>query len=136
MNRRLKRAFLVYAMSAGLGMPCCAFQPSSRTHLEREVQQLHWITIPPHSHLVSQHAATIKGWDATADWEFQSDYSADAYQRWVTRRLREDFQIRQASGSYLRFTKDAQGDVETLSLMTAPSAGALQVTVKLDLYPD
>ena len=92
--------------------------------------------IPPDSHTVNQHPLTLQGLRATASWEFDSSDAPDAYKRWVTSRLRPDFQVRETANSGLRFSKYAHGDEETLSVETASSSGTLHVTVKLEIYPD
>jgi hypothetical protein len=73
---------------------------------------------------------------ASANWEIESNYGPDAYKRWVTSRLRPDFQIRETANSHLQFSTYAHGDEETLSMETASSFGILHIAVKLEIYPD
>jgi hypothetical protein len=102
----------------------------------REVEHLQKLTIPPDSHLIDEHPPTIQGWVARADWEFQTNYSADAYNSWVAEKLRPDFHAYGSPSSPTRFSKYEQGDVEMLSVATAPLAGMLRVTIELEIYPD
>jgi hypothetical protein len=104
--------------------------------LQRKVEHLQELTIPAGSHLIDQHPPTIQGWVARADWEFQTNYSADAYYGWVAEKLRPDFHAYGSPSSPTGFSKYDQGDVEMLSVGTVPFAGMLRVTVKLEVYPD
>jgi hypothetical protein len=136
MSRLLKSVIALSMLSAWAALSRCTFDPSPDTHLQREVEHLQKLTIPPDSLLIDQHPPTIQGWVARADWEFQTHYSADAYSGWVAEKLRHDFHAYGSPSSPTRFSKYDQGDVEMLSVVTVPFAGMLQVTVKLEIYPD
>ncbi len=73
---------------------------------------------------------------AHADWEFQTNDAADTYKGWVAGQLRPDFQIQEGAGSSTRFNKYDRGDVEMLTVATAPKGGMLRVSVNLEIYPD
>ncbi len=136
MNMFLKSIIAASLFSMGMMLPNCTPKTDSDTYLQREANELQRRTLPPHSRLVDQHPLTLQGLEVTAGWEFESNYDPGAYHHWVTNSLRPDFQIRETANSGLRFSKYAHGDVETLSVETASSSGTLQVTVKLEIYPD
>jgi hypothetical protein len=117
-------------------LPSCTPTFNSDMPFQPEASDLQQRTIPSGSYLVNQHPLTRREWGASASWEIESDYSSDAYKSWVTSRLRPDFQVRETANSRLRFSKDAQGDVETLSMEMVSSTGTLHVAVKLEIYPD
>jgi len=135
-NWFLKFMIAAVALSAWIGLLSCAPKIDSDTYLQQEVSDLQRRTIPPDSRRINQHSFTRRELGASASWDFESDDAFDAYKSWVTSRLRPDFQARETINSRLRFSKDVQGDVETLSLETASSSGALHVAVKLEIYPD
>ena len=136
MNRFLKTVIAACVLTAWGTFPSCIPEVSADAQIQREAADLQERTVPLDSHLLAHHSLALQGWIASADWEFLSNYSADAYYHWVTSKLRADFQIHETSNSYLQFSKDADGDVETLSIKTAPSSGMLRVAVKLEIYPD
>ena len=136
MNRLLKSITAVSVFAAWLTLPSCTPTFSSDMSLQQEASEIQHRTLPPGSRLVKQRPLTFQAWGASASWELESDYGPDAYKSWATSRLRPDFQVRETANSRLRFSKDAQGDVETLSLETALSSGTLHVEVKLEIYPD
>lgn len=136
MSRLLKTIIIVFVLVAWGTLPSCLSEVSSETHLQQEASHLQERTTPPDSRLVSQDPPTIQAGVACASWEFQTNYSADAYKRWLINRLQPDFQVHEAPNSGLRFNKYAQGDVEMLTVKTASSSGILQVAVKLEVYPD
>jgi len=106
------------------------------TYLQQEASELQQRTLTPDSRLVNRHPLAHQGLGASASWEFDSNYDRDAYNHWVTSRLRPDFQVGETGNSALRFSKYAHGDQKTLSVETTSSPGALHVTVKLEIYPD
>ena len=136
MNRFLKSMIAASVLSAWVTLPSCTPKIDSDTYLQQEASDLQQRTLPPDSRLVNQHPLTHQGSGASASWEFDSNYAPDTYNRWVTSRLRPDFQVRETANSRLRFSKYAHGDEETLSVETASSSGTLHVTVKLEIYPD
>jgi len=117
-------------------LPSCTPKFNADMSLQQVANELQQRTLPPGSRLVNQRPFTVQVWGASASWELESDDGPDAYKSWVTRRLRPDFQVRETANSHLRFSKDAHGDVETLSLEMVSSTGTLHVAVKLDIYPD
>jgi len=131
MNWHLKSMVAVSVLSAWVTLPSCTPKIDSDTYLQHEASELQQRTIPSGSHRVNQHPLTRRRWGASADWELEPDYGPDAYKSWVTSRLRPDFQVRETANSRLRFSKDAQGDVETLSVEMVSSTGTLHVAVKL-----
>jgi hypothetical protein len=135
-NRGLRTAIAVSVLSAWGYLPSCTPATQPDTYLEREVRELQQRTMPADSHLVRQHSPAIQGWAARADWEFESNYSPDAYFRWVTGRLEPDFRIHETANSPRRFSRYTQGNVETVSIETASASGALHVAIKFELYPD
>jgi len=135
-NRLLKSITLVSVFASWITLPSCTPKFNSDMSLQQEANELQQRTLPPGSRLVNENRLTRQTWGASARWEFESNYGGDAYNRWVTSRLRPDFQGRETANSGLRFSKYAHGDVETLSVDTALSSGALHVAVKLELYPD
>jgi hypothetical protein len=132
MNRFLKSIIAASLFSMGMGMmlPNCTPKIDSDAYLQREANELQRRTLRPHSRLADQNPLTLQGLGAIAGWEFESNYDPDAYNRWVTTRLRPDFQVRETAYPGLRFSKYARGDVETLSVETVSSSGTLHVTVK------
>jgi hypothetical protein len=135
-NRLLKSITVVFVFAAWITLPSCAPKFNSDRSLQQEANELQQRTLPPGSRLVNEDRLTRQNWGASARWEFESNYGADAYNRWVTSRLRPDFQARETANSVLRFSKYAHGDVEALSVETALSSGALHVAVELEIYPD
>ena len=135
-SRLLKSVLALSMLAACAALSSCTFDPSPDTHLQRKVEHLQELTIPAGSHLIDQHPPTIQGWVARADWEFQTNYSADAYSGWVAEKLRSNFQAYGSPGCPRRFSRYDHGDVETLSVVTVPFGGMLRVTVKLEIYPD
>lgn len=136
MNWHLKSMIAAAVFSAWMILPSCTPKIDSDKYLQQEASDLQQRTLPSDSRLVNQHPLTHQESGASASWEFDSNYAPDAYNRWVTSRLLPDFQPRETASSRLRFSKYAQGDVETLSVETASSSGTLHVTVKLEIYPD
>ncbi len=136
MNRLLKCTIAFSVFAAWITLPSCTPKTDPDTYLEQEASDLQRRTIPPGSRLINQHPLTFQGLGASASWEFDSNYAPDAYNRWVASALKPDFQVRETTNSRLRFSKDALGDVETLSVETASSSGTLHVTVKVEIYPD
>jgi hypothetical protein len=136
MNMLLKTAIALFMLLAWGTLTSCTSKTTPDTHLQQEVDRMQKRTIPSDSRLIDQHLSAIHGWVARADWEFQTNYSAATYNEWLADKLRPDFQIQQGASPSTRFSKHDQGDVEILSVATAPSAGMLQVTVKLEIYPD
>ena len=136
MTRLLKSVIAVSMLAAWAALTSCTFDPGPDTRLQREVEHLQELTIPPGSHLIDQRPPTIQGWVARADWEFQTNYSADEYSGWVAEKLRPDFHAYGSPSSLTGFSKYDQGDVEMLSVVTVPFAGMLQVTIRLEIYPD
>ena len=136
MNMLLKIVIALLMLLAWGTLTCCTSEISPDTHLQQEVDRLQKRTIPPDSRLIDQHLPAIHGWVARADWEFQTNYAADTYNEWVADKLRPDFEIPEGASSPPQFSKYHQGDVEILSVVMAPTAGMLQVTVKLEIYPD
>jgi len=136
MNMLLKTAIALFMLLAWGTLTSCTSETTPDTHLQQEVDRMQTRTIPSNSRLIDQHLPAIHGWVARADWEFQTNYAADTYNEWVADKLRPDFQIQQGARPSTRFSKHDQGDVEILSVVTAPSAGILQVTVKLEIYAD
>ncbi len=136
MNRLLNSIIAACALSVWMALPSCTPTFDSDAYLHHEVSDLQQRTIPSGSQLVNEHPLTRREWGASASWEIESDYSPDAYRNWVTSALRPDFQVREAANSHLVFSKDVQGDAETLSLETTSSSGTLHVAVKLEVYPD
>jgi hypothetical protein len=134
-NRLLNSIVAACALSVWTTLPSCTQKIDSDTYLQQQASELQQRTLPPDSRLVNQHPLTHQGLGASASWEFESSYAPDAYKSWVTGRLQPDFQVRETANSRLLFSKDAQGDVETLSLETAASSGTLHVAVKLEIYP-
>jgi hypothetical protein len=136
LSRPLKSVIALSMFSVWAVLSACTLNPNPDTYLQREVEHLQELTIPLDSHLVNQHPPEIQGWVVRADWEFQTNYSADAYNSWVAEKLRPDFQAHGSPGSPARFSKYDHGDVETLSVEAAPFAGMLRVTLNLVIYPD
>ena len=136
MNMLLKTVIALLMLLAWGTLACCTSETSPDTHLQQEVDRLQKRTIPPDSRPMDQHLPAIHGWVARADWEFQTNYAAHAYNEWVADKLRPDFEIHDGASSPPQFSKYQQGDVEILSVVTAPSGGMLRVTVKLEIYPD
>jgi hypothetical protein len=136
MNMLLKTAIALFMLLAWGTLTSCTSETTPDTHLQQEVDRMQKRTIPSDSRLIDQHLPAIHGWVARADWEFQTNYSAGTYNEWVADKLRPDFQIQQGASPSTRFSKHDKGDVEILSVATGPSAGMLQVTVKLEIYPD
>lgn len=136
MNMLQKTVVAVFMLLAWGTLTSCTSETSPDTHLQQEVDHLQKRTIPPNSRLMDQHLPAIHGWVARADWEFQTNYAADTYNEWVADKLRPDFEIHEGASSPAQFSKYDQGDVEILWVVSAPSAGMLRVTVKLEIYPD
>jgi hypothetical protein len=135
-NKLLKSITVVFVFAAWMTLPSCAPKPNSDMSLQQEASDLQQRTLPPDSRLVSQHPLTRQGRGASASWEFDSNYAPDAYNRWVTSRLRPDFEVRETTNSHFRFSKYTHGDEETVSVETASSSGTPHVAVKLEAYPD
>ena len=136
MNRCLNTVIAASLLSAWGTSPSCTSEANRDTHVQEEVTELQKRTVPPDSRQFVQHSLTIQGSVAHADWGFQTDLSADAYNRWVANELRPDFQGHEGASSPTRFTKYSLGDVEMLSVVTSSSGGMLWVAVKLEIYPD
>ena len=136
MTRLLKSVIAVSMLAAWAALTSCTFDPTPNTRLQREVERLQELTIPAGSHLIDQHPPRIQGWLARADWEFQTNSSADEYSGGVAEKLRPDFHAYGGPRSSTGFSKYDQGDVEMLSVVTVPFAGMLQVTIRLEIYPD
>jgi hypothetical protein len=135
-NRLLKSIISACVLSAWTMLPSCAAKIDSDAYLQQEASDLQQQTLPHDSRLVNQHPLTLQGLGASASWEFELNYAPDAYNRWVTSRLRPDFQARETANSSLRFSKYVHGDEETLSVETGSSSGTLHVAVKFEIYPD
>ena len=136
MSGLTKTVIAVSILSVCATLPSCTSETGPDTHLQQEVDRLQKRTVPPDARLIHQHLPAIQGWVARADWEFQTNYQADAYNEWLADRLRPDFQIHQDVGSPTQFSKYDHGDVEILSVATTSSAGMLRVAVQLVVYPD
>jgi len=136
MNRFLKSMIAASLLSAWMTLPSCTPKFDSEQYLQQEVSSLQLRTLPPDSRLVNQHLPTRQSLGASTSWEFDSNYTSDAYNRWVTSRLRPDFQVRETAGSPLHFSKYAHGDEETISVETTTSSGTLHVALNLEIYPD
>jgi hypothetical protein len=132
----LKSVVAVSVLSAWVTLPSCTPKIDSGTYLQQEASEIRQRSLPPDSRLVTQRPLALQGLGASASWEFESNYAPDAYDRWVTSKLRPDFQVRETANSRLRFSKDAHGDVETLSMEMVSCTGTLHVAVKLEIYPD
>ena len=135
-NRFMSIAIATSLLSAGGIFSACTSDVSLDTRMRQEAEDLQKRTIPPNSSLLVEHSPTIEKWVARADWQFETDYSPDAYNHWVASKLQPDFQLRQTPNSGMRFSKHYQGDVETLSVTAVATAGVLRVTVRLEIYPD
>lgn len=136
MNKLLKRIIAFSTFAAWVALPSCTSKIDTGTYLQQEFSEIQQRTIPPNSRLINQHAIAIQELGASAGWEFESNFAPEAYGRWVTSRLQPDFKVRETTNSRLRFSKEARGDVETLSLEMVSSSGTLHVIVKLEIYPD
>lgn len=136
MNMLLRTVIALFMLLTWGTQTSCTSETSPDTQLQQEVDRMQKRTIPPDSRLIDQHLPAIHGVVARADWEFQTNYAAGTYNEWVANKLRPDFQIHGGASSPTQFSRYHQGDVEILSVVTAPSAGMLQVTVKLEIYPD
>ena len=136
MNRLLKSIIAACILSVWISLPSCTSETDSDAYLQQEASDLQLRTMPPDSRLVNEQPLSLRESGASASWEFESDYAPDAYNRWVTGKLRPNFQVREAANSGLRFSRYAHGDVETLSVEAASSSGTLHVAVKLEIYPD
>ena len=135
-NMLLRTVIAVFMFSAWGTLTGCTSETSPDMHLQQEVDHLQKRTMPPGSRLISQHVPAIQGWVGRAEWEFQTNYGADKYNAWLADKLRPDFQIHDGASSPTQFSKYDQGDIEVLSVLPAASAGTLQVTVRLEIYPD
>ena len=135
-RKLLKPVMALSLLSAWAVLSSCTLDPSSETHTQREVEHLQKLTIPPDSRLIDQHPPAIQGSVTRADWEFETNWTGDAYKSWVTEKLQPDFHSYGSPTSPTRFTKYEQGDAEMLSVATAPLAGMMRVTIKLEIYPD
>lgn len=136
MNRLLKSFIAACVLSVWISLPSCTSETDSDRYLQQEVRQLQLRTMPPDSSFVNQQPLSLTEAGASASWEFESNYTPDAYNRWVAGKLRPDFEVHATANSPLRYSMYAHGDEETLSVKTASSSGALHVAVKLEIYPD
>lgn len=137
MRRRLRKSVMAFSMfSVWATLSSCTFDPNPDRYLRPEVERLQRLTIPPESHVVDGHPPEIQGWVARASWEFQTNYSAGAYNSWVVQRLRPDFRVDGSPNSSTRFSKYVQGDVEVMWVVTVPFDGKLRVIVQLEICPD
>jgi len=136
MSMLQRTAIALVMLSAWGTLTSCTSESSPDTFLQQEVDHLQKRTMPPDSRLVDQHLTAIHGWGARADWEFQTYYGGDTYLEWLAHELRPDFENKVGTSSPIQFSKDDQGDVETLSVTTTRSAGLVLVTVRLEIYPD
>jgi hypothetical protein len=135
-NKLLKSIIAFSTLAVWVALPGCTSETDPGTYLQQEFSDIQQRTIPPNSRLINQHAIAIEELGASAGWEFESNYVPEAYGRWVTSRLQPDFQVRETANSRLRFSKEARGDVEMLSVETVSSSGTLHIIVKLEIYPD
>jgi len=103
--------------------------------VREHVEELKNRTIPPGGKIIANSNPNLGHWSATANWEFEADWSEREYRRWIIAQLHRGFGDPRMIKSRLVFLGRFNGDVETLTVGTTPGSSKLQVRVTLEIYP-
>jgi hypothetical protein len=115
----------------------CGRANDAVSNLRQEASALEGKTVPPGSWVLSRSGPLRSGWSVTKGWEFETEWSAETYSRWVVAQLVEsEFKVLKSSEAQLSFNRRFKGDTESLSIESVSRGGSLHVRVSFTSYPD
>jgi hypothetical protein len=104
--------------------------------LERHSQELVDFTVPINSSSMVRASVQQTTWVETASWEFDTKMSRAEYTEWVNGKLRDRFRTAKSADSPLSFSRNLDGDTESITVHLVASGNHLHVRVDGAVSPD
>lgn len=136
LKRRHRSAILTGALMCLLLTVSCHQSEDPDVFLKQELTKLQEITIPPDAEVLPSSGPDSVTGSQTTNWEFRTEWRSEQYFRWVAPRLANSFQALGEHDSQLDFSRDLDGDAETVKIKVVSEGTRLRVRVTLEVYPD
>lgn len=94
------------------------------------------LTIPGDSTNLQETAIEGGPWSQKISWEFDSKLSPFQYFEWADERLKGSFKRTQTSQDEAIFTRNLDGDAETVAIQTRRDGDVVHVRIKVSVVPD
>ena len=94
------------------------------------------LTVPSDSSNLQQPPIQSDLWSRKISWEFDCKLSQAEYLEWVSERLKGKFKTARSSRDEAVFTKNLDGDTETVVIRTRTDGENVHVRVEVSVLPD
>jgi len=101
-------------------------------HYEELVNQ----TVPLDASSVARTAVKHTEWSDSGTWEFETKDSVPQYTAWLTEILGGGFKVEKSASDSLVFTKNLNGDTESVVVHLTTSGNGLHVRAEVSVMPD
>ena len=133
---RLRRAvYLVLLAVLSVVCQSCGRGPSSG-YLASHSEDLVNRTVPGDASNFKRSEVKRTQWSETSSWEFDAKPDRSQYAEWVTNKLKGEFKVVKSSSDAMIFTKNLDGDTETIVFGLKPANEFLHVHVVVSVVPD
>jgi hypothetical protein len=119
-----------------VGAVSCRSDRQTDGFLERHSQELVDLTVPIDSSSVVRGGVQRTTWSENATWEFDTKMSRAEYTEWVNGKLRDRFRTAKSADSPLSFSRNLDGDTESITVHLVASGNHLHVRVDGAVSPD
>lgn len=101
-------------------------------HYEELVNQ----TVPLDASNMARTAVKHNEWSDSGTWEFETKDSVPQYIAWLTEKLGSSFKVEKSASDSVVFTKNLNGDTESVVVHLNTSGNGLHVRVEVSVMPD
>lgn len=136
LKRRCRAAIQAGAIMCLLFPVSCHRAEDPEAFLKQEIARLQEITIPPDGEPLVSSAPDHRAGSETANLEFKTEWRSEQYFRWVIPRLSKTFRALGEHNSQLTFSRNLDGDAETVRIQIVSQVPELHIRVTLEIYPD
>lgn len=135
--RRSRSVALVTALVLlARGVFACRSQHDRNEDVPREMEAMERKIVPPEAQVLARSGPVQNDWSLTATWDIETKMDRVEYSKWVTSQLVPEFKIVRVDESQLTFSKQVDGDMNSIECKFTQMDEQFRVQVAFSARPD
>ena len=119
-----------------VGLFACSSQHDRNEDVRREMEAIERKIVPLDARVLDRSGLVQSNWSITATWDLETKMHRSEYSKWVTSQLVPEFKIVRADDSQLIFSKQADGDTESVECKLSLTNEKLDIRAVFRASPD
>lgn len=118
------------------GLFSCSAQHDRNEDVQREMEAIERKIVPLDAQVLARSGPAQSNWSITATWDIETKMDRVEYSKWVTSQLVPEFKVISVDESQLTFSKQTDGDTNSIECKLALTNAKLHVLARFSVSAD